>query len=122
LDALRNGVVLSREHPQFAHLIRDIDRVRGDRHRLREREAQHRGNARALPEELRPLLDDVAEGGEPVGALIEALLAEERAPECVTYWSRILAENASEADDVPGLVAILGTEGAAAGHTAARRA
>lgn len=122
IELLRNGTAARRDSPVFGSLVAEVEAVQGDRERLRAREAQHRNNARALPAELRGLLGDVAEDREAVGSLIKAMLNEERSSECMTYWPRVLAESASRADDVPGLVSVLGTETAKAGHTAARKA
>ena len=121
IDLLQSGSAARREDPVFGHLVVDVEKAQKARAQLQERDSQHRNNLRALPSNLRGLVNDVAEGGEPVGALLEALLNEECSAECMTYWPRVLAESASEADDVPGLVAVLGTQAAAAGHTAARK-
>jgi hypothetical protein len=122
LASLRENRVLSRGAPPFGDLIQEIERVRGDREWLRDREVQHRGSPKALPEELRPLLDNVSEGGEPVGVLLEALFGEDRPAECLVYWPRILAEAANEADDILGLVLVLKNAQSRAAHTAARKA
>lgn len=122
IAALQHERPLRQDEPEFSALIQELGQLPGDRMWLLERESQYSSQARALPEELHQLLAGVAEGGEPVGKLIEALLLLDCTPECLTYWPRILAELASEADDIPGLVAILGTGDTSAAHTAARRA
>lgn len=122
LVSLRENRVATRDTPPFGDLIKEIEQVHSDRSWLNGREVHHRNSSRALPEELRPLLNDVAQGGEAVGTLLEAFFRDDRPSECLVYWPRMLAEAANEADDIPGLVLVLKNDQATAGHTAARKA
>jgi len=122
LECLRENRAVNRHDSLFDDLIQEIEQVQDDRSWLLDRQRQYSNTARALPTELLPLLEDVSEGGEPIGALLEALLGENRPTECLVYWPRTFAEAATEADDIAGLVLVLKNDGARAGHTAARKA
>lgn len=122
IDAVHNGWQLSREDQNFARLIDQSERGKTDKSWLDKRAEEHEGMPRRFPAHLRDQLSEVADGGEPVGALILALLEADPTDESMRYWSGKLAELASEADDVPALVRLLRTPDVLAAHTAARKA
>lgn len=122
IEVIRNGGTVERTDRVFGDLLQDIAAAEAARERLEAAERRNRNQDRALSEELREQLAEVAEGGQPVGPLLLELLGAERSQAELTYWPRVLAEAAVEADDRPALIAVLATPEASAGHTAARKA
>jgi hypothetical protein len=121
LEALRNRTVLNRDDRVFGALVADLDRANEDRPRLQNAELRNRGQARSLPTALRIQLSEVVDGGESVSSLVMDLLDGNYPAEALRYWLRLLADVATEADDLPAMVAILGSDTSPA-HTAARKA
>ncbi|MBV6807974.1 hypothetical protein [Xanthomonas euvesicatoria] len=80
------------------------------------------GTVRELPAELSPMLEQVADGGEPASTLISSLVNMDVDVTCRRYWLRILAEKANDPDDIPSLVAILRQPEIAGVSTTARQA
>ncbi|WP_148169507.1 hypothetical protein [Pseudomonas chlororaphis] len=80
------------------------------------------GSAKALPPDLFPLLEEIADGGEPAGSLIAALVNTDIDVACKRYWLRLLAERACDHDDLPHLVSILRQPDITAVYTATRQA
>jgi len=122
IEAIRDGRAVERIDIFFADLLEEIPRAESRREQLSTAERRNRNHARAFPEELRDQLSVVAEGGQAVGPLLLELLQMDCSQECLTYWPRILAESAVEADDRPALIATLTSPKTSAGHTAARKA
>jgi hypothetical protein len=84
---------------------------------------RNRGQNRALPDRLVEEVNELAEGGETVGNILTSLLEDgDAALKSKRYWSRVLAEIASDQDDLPSLIMILGTRDLYPAHTSARKA
>jgi len=121
-ELIRDSRAANRNDSVFREILNDIGSAETNRESLFDAERRNRSQLRALPEIFREQLAEVSEGGQPVGPLLLDVLQGGCSRECLTYWPRLLAESAIEADDRPALIALLATENAAAGYTAAKKA
>ncbi len=121
LTAMREGRALGADHP----LVRRMDEAETAADDKRDGLASRIGGGRdPEDEENKRLIREVATFSRPVGDAIEKLLDGELTlpPDDEKYWARLLAEAASDADDVDALVRLLREPRFVVAHTAARKA
>ena len=121
LKALKNRKLL--EPPallaQFSSdAFGDAERVRGGLSAAIERS---RGTVRAIPPDVEAVLHRVAEG-EAIATEAFGPIMSAAAPEARKYWSRLLAESATDVEDRDMLVQIIRHEDLVAAHTPAKKA
>jgi hypothetical protein len=129
-EAVRSGIesIASATRTQRSGLFRQLldfrRTVEQRRERLIERLRDTEGTDRRLPTDLEATVRQVQREAIAPGAAILAIL--ERKPplsdESRIHWSRVLAEVATSADDLPGLLAVSRLPGSTTAHTAARKA
>lgn len=123
IEAIRNNHPISRADNFFASTISDISAAERHRGRLLQNNERNQGHNRALPVRHIDALREIAEGGQAIGPLLDALLSQEDVlEECLRYWSKILADSAIDTDDLPALIIALSKDGLSTSHTAIRKA
>lgn len=123
LQAIQDNAPIVADTELFQEIIADTQEAERKRAEIVTNIERNRGQNRALPVRLVEEVNELAEGGETVGSILTSLLEDENVVlESKRYWARVLAEIASDQDDLPCLIMVLGTRDLSPAHTAARKA
>lgn len=123
LTAIRDNVPLPVDSPLVMPTLIEITEAERKRADLETNIVRNRGHNRALPEELVQDANEVADGGQAVGSLLDMVLQDENAAlEAKRYWAKLCSEISSDQEDLPSLIRVLATRELVSAHTAARKA
>jgi hypothetical protein len=122
LDAIDRRSPVEANDAIFRELQADIQGAEANRVGLAERVQKTIGTPRALVDDLAASTTQVSEGELELGALLTRVLEAKLPVPSERYWINRLTESAYEAEDSPGLLAVLSTPRVVGAHTAARKA
>jgi hypothetical protein len=120
LEAIEKGQPLG-SGGQLGTLLKALEANNDRRMKLGSNLKRMEGTDKDLPKETRSLVEQAASGSIPVGKALLSVLEGSFGVKATRYWSRVLAEAASDVDDLPALVAVLNL-GDEVAHSAARKA
>jgi len=119
--AITSGQAIPTNDAIFSRLFDDIERAEGKHLKLSACFDRCNDTERALPGEIEDSFRAVCDG-ESIGPLLEQILNSSLNEAGKRYWTRILAEAASDPDDLPILLRVLGERELSQAYTAARKA